>query len=134
MSQTESICKCQQWDTCEWSKSVLNTISLHQSNHPTRKFAEYFFKERKCSLRQRKVFCCNGKDAPTLAQMEMLSFGLRTDSKKEFSGQWIPDAEMEECGEIKPFKFLRIAKGRVTNIGDYPFMALLKSNTTGCSI
>ena len=66
------ICKCQQWDTCEWSKNIVNTISLHPTDHPTRKFAESFFRQRRCSAHQRKVFCCNDKDAPTLEQMNEL--------------------------------------------------------------
>ena len=72
MNETTPICKCQSWDTCQWSKSVVNTVSLHSADHPTRKFAESFFKDRKCSAHKRKVFCCNDKDAPTMQQMNGL--------------------------------------------------------------
>ena len=128
MNKTVSKCKCQQWDTCEWSKSIVNTISQHASDHPTRKFAEYFFKQRKCSLRKRKVFCCNDKDAPTLAQMKLLVSGLRSSSKRKNSGKWIPDVRKGECGILNGFLSLnvRIVGGKVANIGDYPYMALLK--------
>ena len=81
---TKSECKCQEWDTCEWSKIVVNTISLHPSNHPTRKYAESFFKEKKCSFRKRKVFCCNDKDVPTYKQLNKMKV-FRSRSRKRFS-------------------------------------------------
>ena len=85
-------------------------------------------KQRKCSLRKRKVFCCNDKDAPTLAQMKLLVSGLRSSSKRKNSGKWIPDVQKGECGILNGFLSLsvRIVGGKVANIGDYPYMALLK--------
>ena len=50
----------------------------------------------------------------------------RTSSKEKASGQWKPDAEKGECGNLEGFMHERIVNGKVANIGDYPYMALLK--------
>ena len=122
---TKSECKCQEWDTCEWSKSVVNTISLHPSNHPTRKYAESFFKEKKCSFRKRKVFCCNGKDVPTYKQLNKMKvfrsrYGIRN------SGRWKPDSSKGECG--LRIGLANIVGGKVAKVGEFPYMALLANN------
>ena len=43
-------------------------------------------------------------------------------------GRWMPDVRKGECGTLNGFLSLsvRIVGGKVANIGDYPYMALLK--------
>ena len=69
---TESKCKCQSWDTCGWSKDMVNSISSLPSNHPTKKDFESFFKEFKCIGKQQEVYCCDGEDMPTIEQRKIL--------------------------------------------------------------
>ena len=51
---------------------MVNSISLIPSNHPTKKDFESFFKEFTCIGKQQEVYCCDGKDMPTIEQRKIL--------------------------------------------------------------
>lgn len=131
LEETKSKCNCQAWNVCEWSKNAVNSIASLPSNHATRKDFESFFKELICEGKTRKVYCCNDKDAPTVAQMKILKPDNSVRSPLanllgppgRDSGKWKPDGFKGECGLRTVIS--NIVGGRITKVGDFPYMALL---------
>ena len=94
---TTSKCKCQSWDTCQWSKDMVKSISSLPSNHPTKKDYELFFRLYTCSNNEEKVYCCDEKDLPTLVQRQLLKQKPRKSPFRSPFRSSLNDIEVKNC-------------------------------------
>ena len=66
-------CKCQAWRSCDWSEKLVNQITELPKSNPSRPFYIDFFQKRICDFKTRDVYCCNGKNYPSDAELNVLT-------------------------------------------------------------
>jgi hypothetical protein len=71
-------CTCEAVKDCSWARSMISDISRLRlpRNHPTRKRAIDFIKERVCrhDTSKKSVYCCKSGTWPTKSQVKLLDF------------------------------------------------------------
>ena len=73
-----SDCTCEAVKDCSWARNMISDISRLRlpRNHPTRKRAIDFIKERVCTYgtSKKSVYCCKSGTWPTKSQVKLLNF------------------------------------------------------------
>ena len=71
-------CTCEAVKDCRWARNMISDISRLRlpRNHPTRRRAIDFIKERVCrhDTSKKSVYCCKSGTWPTKSQVKLLDF------------------------------------------------------------
>jgi len=125
-------CDCQPWDNCKWTTDQVTEMTQLPLNSFIWKKRLKFIRARICDFKKRTFHCCDEGSPPTISELKRLkeTSDDKSDKKPQIStrsGTWLPSSRNDECGTtVHKFEFgLRIVGGEITQIGDFPYMALL---------
>ena len=77
--KTQKMCKCQAYESCEWSKKTVENLSvllgeniLQGQNSGLFQAGHKFVHSRTCNFATQHVYCCNERHYPSINQMKIL--------------------------------------------------------------
>ena len=107
-----SDCTCEAVKDCSWARSMISDISRLRlpRNHPTRKRAIDFIKERVCTYgtSKKSVYCCKSGTWPTKSQVKLLNFiNLGARGEDPFAPIEIEPVSISKSSFVMSFSFDR---------------------------
>merc|ERR1712223_519332 len=78
-NKTQDNCKCQTYESCEWSKNIVGNLSvllgdniIQGENSGLFQAGHKFVHSRTCNFATKRVYCCNERHYPSINQMKIL--------------------------------------------------------------
>ena len=107
-----SDCTCEAVKDCSWARNMIEDISRLRlpRNHPTRKRAIDFIKERVCTYgtSKKSVYCCKSGTWPTKSQVKLLNFiNLGARGEDPFAPIEIEPVSISKSSFVMSFSFDR---------------------------
>jgi len=125
LTKTKEVCKCQSFNTCTWSNTLVAQLSVLPRNNAMAKVLTQQFQLQICDLQKKHIWCCRGGEQARGSELKILNAKEEDacNSKNKECGKWKPDGSIGDCGARTILS--NIVGGKETKLGDYPYMALL---------